>query len=552
MSEFKQSQSSDLADLPDAVEHCIYPFYSLDGEEICAQWFEERCLFDFVSTPAAGGRRKQPKSVHWLPREIQQALLDEGGYEPVWKNSNLTISADLLPNIHQCLGNHPGTTTRVFELSDPALRIVNGRCLAQGQSPARNEQPSFQLTLKLRSSGTRRVQSIAGADFSGEIPLLIEQVHLIWFSSTRHAIVIPRLRIRSPKRLALHPYLIAETVANLQRFNQLVWNAESVEPPAKPGESVAARDKPSTTLAQIVRVLAGCRQEAEPADRAFIHSFVRFGECPAAESLEHFACLLARQYTRDYQIDAQLLSEQIVRDFHNVVHAISSEGGSTLVAPSSDQPGIVEFLKNFRTHAFEPVYLQLALLAQHNSQVLHRLKSSMLEVSRDYDQPTLIRVLDRIRREILIFRLHFVFPRVSVISMHNRVNEALRAAMFLDQEIEQLDRDSAEIGEYLSAQHQAQMEHKMKWVHGIGAAGAAYVTVFTIVKEFLEISEKLHWFDHPAQYEWTTPAAALLSAIFAFWLAVRKAKASASTEAFSGAEIREHLVHENILHQMKN
>lgn len=97
--------------------------------------------------------------------------------------------------------------------------------------------------------------------------------------------------------------------------------------------------------------------------------------------------------------------------------------------------------------------------------------------------------LERLRNQILRFRLCYRFSYVSYISLHNAVSKALRETFGLDHMLHELDGDTAEITAYLEQVVSKQTAHRFRRLSALGAAGLGFLTTFAIVKEGLAVTQ---------------------------------------------------------------
>ena len=255
------------------------------------------------------------------------------------------------------------------------------------------------------------------------------------------------------------------------------------------------------TLGSFVRSLClGKLSQTRPSGRVYTYLFGRFdAPIPILES-DLFALHAARHYTTEYVLSEDLESFRRVRDFATVNHTVTLEGTATVISPASDGDPMPGFLKNFKTHTFRAHYLPITILALHERGFLvDKTSTALLTASERRDSSKMRERFRALTRESLDFRIYFRFSEVSVISMHNALNRALREVLGLDRMSIEFNRDIVEISDFLQRQDlldRAEQEHRRSrrfWyfsVIGTGVLGA--LAVSTLVKEGLQSWPFIH------------------------------------------------------------
>lgn len=273
---------------------------------------------------------------------------------PVWTASKLSVSQDLIPAIRQRLGQPDAypTDTLVFRISDQARRILNGKAIGATAASIADHSEADRLMLQLSSSARRRISEATGEAKVDDLNLIVEDVHVVWFDTTEHAVLFPKISFRRADRAPLHSYCLVEAVTSMARLNKLYWRetppADQAAGPPSPDDARAPCTQPKrTTLGIIMRSLAGPGKTSQASRRVYTNTFLRVDQRMGPDAAEQLALRLSRHYTSEYRVDAGRGEYEVVRDFSNVQHIFCLEGSSAIIWQPHDATIRSEFLDRF-------------------------------------------------------------------------------------------------------------------------------------------------------------------------------------------------------------
>jgi hypothetical protein len=223
-------------------------------------------------------------------------------------------------------------------------------------------------------------------------------------------------------------------------------------------------------------------------------------------------------------------------------------------ASPQGREGSAEFLKTYKTRAYDSHYPPIVLLAFHEfTTLLHLSNDSSFWPEPCQGVPDPLKRLEHLRDQFLKFRLCYRLSHVSYISMHNAANRALRKVLALDRMAEDLRRDTADIDAYLQEASAKRTEARFRWMGIIGGGGLAWLTTFTIVKESLEVllhidDQLLHQInDHIPGL--VAVAAGLIVGGMTGWLIWAKGRVAHRDRGKHGEHLGQHAAYEHVIHK---
>ncbi|MGH8582795.1 MAG: hypothetical protein ACREWG_08390 [Gammaproteobacteria bacterium] len=437
------------------------------------------------------------KAMAWLTPDAREALSDSQRKDKVWQPALLEVGTDLHPHIRRLLGEvgvaEGESPAQTFRLSDSALRLVQGELPRYPQYMPKEERRPKVLSMKFWAAAQERLAARFGPGAPDTLGMHVEQFRLIVFH-TGIGVMIVEVTFHHLDSAPLHPYWLVEAVNSLARFNTLCWFRGGKDSDERRLKELEGAD--TFTLGSIVRTLSGTGDIGEQARRVFTASYVQFDQAPDPAAARRYAIQLARHYTDHYHMAAGMQGVRFVADFENILHALTIEGSATLVDLTPPR-GLTtpEFLKQFKSVTFKRHYLPVLALAFHEFTTLLHLSNDarfwpalVNKTNIGAPETDTLGRLERLRNQILRFRLCYRFSYVSYVNMHNTVNKALREAFGLDHMLHELGQDTAEITAYLEQVISKQTAHKFRLMSAVGAAGLGFLTTLAIVKEGLEVA----------------------------------------------------------------
>ena len=416
-----------------------------------------------------------------LPEQLLPALQTPQIKEAaIWKRKPLTMAGDLLPNIRQLFAKGEHQAVETWGLHTDLLKLINGstRLLKKGEKP-------LVLTLNLADVACKRLGK-AGCKL--EAPrITIEGVQYHRFR-TGLGVAIVDIGLGNTD---IPMELLQESIHALTRINTIDWHVdEGKELPVCVLTNHQIKKAP--TMGKLVRGLLGCNTSSS-GTRVYSHTFLRMLPGVDNDTVEKQLVYLARHYTQDYQFSGDLGETTLFRDFENVLHCVANEGMATAVMVDSDP----EFLVGYYNKVSRPAHLPICLLNYHAEYAIQHFMSRAgvwfeagkvpkLELSEMLEQ----------QRFLINFDNHFFSPVVSKINTHNRLHRAMQRIKYLDQQHQIVSRTTKLINSLIMAEQKAIeagviKERNLRYckLSTWGIAAAAYLTVFSIVSETLEVLE---------------------------------------------------------------
>jgi hypothetical protein len=381
--------------------------------------------------------------------------------EPVWRmtqDAEAAFSDDFYPHIQRILSGElqNGRSGRFigsspWRLTDNAVAVLSG---AFGKT-------GLGMVVELSSAAARRL----GDPARSHINLLIESGHLHLFGTGIGCVVLcVRYLVPENGELGIEillegNYACCRAGARAKGGSPIAWAV---------GEELndVSRVTPQlTTLDTIVLALCPFVDREEKGlltipslswNRIFVYTVVELKTAiQDSRARTTLAFRLSRKYTDDYRPTDAAIQRQVFAPFEYLTHAMSLEGGCTLVEMQYTTDGKGEqsplpFLREFSSNA-RKTYWPLALLAyQEFEALLWITQGSGRTVNFENPRRADLDWLRVHQRTLLYFRQNFRFSSVSRTSMHNRVYEMWRDAMMLDKLLAEATEDSSEISHYLN------------------------------------------------------------------------------------------------------
>jgi hypothetical protein len=484
-----------LAALPALAEHEMHIFLQVTPPT--GNWDE----LPVTMSGLLGSAGLEAKTSAWIPGDVQQSLLERYGAQPVWERTELQGGGDLHPHLRALVngkmqsGGENLKLVQIWTATQQVLRLLD-KADNYSESTPREERSQRCLAWIPSKSATKRLAAGGVAEPNLAYRIITESLHVYAFRTEllfAHACVriAPFLPgAGKPLARSVLPVEMLEANVALVRLGSLTW--------VEPAESLP--DKPiKFTFGSVLRNLTGVMAaEEKGVDRTFAYNFVQFNDYVRSSDADRFGLHLARHYTSEYALSEAPGGVVYVSDFTNVRHVMALEGAATIIAPEADGIELPEFLKNFATGTLRKHYVPIALLARHEHAFLveQTTESNFWPILRDSHGEEAIAEEDiaklrKLREASLEFRLAFRFSQISLVTMHNEVNQAFRQAMGLDRMLAELSADVGEASVYLSEVQRQSIADKQEQTRAefvryatLGTAILAGVAVFNDVELF--------------------------------------------------------------------
>lgn len=438
----------------------------------------------------------------WLPQAEHAAVMGVDRSTPLWEPAPLPAGRDLHPHVRRMLGeSHPDagvSHTLALKLADLPLQLLQGKRLAQRADKQDSGEHRRRLRLAFNAAAQERIRAQAGAGAPAAVDVVVQSIRLLVFR-TRFGIVLVELGFRSSDRAPLQPIVLVEAVHSMARYNRLQWTDDALEP---------------FTLADVVRSLHASEDVSGRGRRVFTVTYAQFDAAVEARPKRRFAIQLARHYTEHYRLADDPGGTRFVAEFDNVQHVVALEGSATVVELASASGPVPPFLRDFESATFRCHYLPITLLAFHEFvTLLHLTNDSSFWPELDRDDPfrhwlaqagsqraaqswsedaadarsDALARLERLRDEVLRFRLCYRMSHVSYITMHNAVYEALRETWGLDRMLHDVGRDTNEISAFLEQTIAKDAARQVRMFGVVGAAGLSFVAALGLFDKVLAL-----------------------------------------------------------------
>ncbi len=183
-----------------------------------------------------------------------------------------------------------------------------------------------------------------------------------------------------------------------------------------------------------------------------------------SEELTQLAYNLAQRHTEHYHASIEQIDNHTFKPYDNIVYAMSTEGGAVVIDTTTDNGVPIQHNVNFIRDTLKNAYFPMLLLSYIEFRYLIKLTSDVCPeyqiMSADEDT---IAELERQRKKILHFRLHFRYSQASQITNHNLFYRKWREVFGNDQLSDELSDDIEQINSFLNYQatkHEQEVEEE--------------------------------------------------------------------------------------------
>lgn len=430
-------------------------------------------------SPIAGGHHLHMGDLHapsietppWLLKEWAEGLASRYASVPLWQQTSQGgLSRDLLPPVRSLLsGNDPDRLARYApsdQAAGPLRQLLAGNGLSGFEDAGRRQR--LTLALQFSRSAKRRLSRSTPDPAPELVRLRIGTPSLLILRMGVAMLDLP-VAIENWDREQLRADVLAEAVKALARSNSLQWRRADAEVGT------------SFSLGCIARsLLEGLQAHCDPDRRVATCTYVQLEESVLDGDLETTASSLASHQTADYAAAGPTLGHR-ARPFADIAQVTAPEGSCIAIRCRSE----IEFLREYRSTAFEGAYLPLVQLAMLEESALLELMGDAARWPALHDAPTKeLAEIGRIRTRAMQYRLAYSFPRVSLLAGHDDWHQALEQQLRLPALRVGLDADMAAIH---GAANEAHLRHRA-WLESLGGGFISLATAFSVLKDVLASS----------------------------------------------------------------
>lgn len=452
---------------PDAVvtDHSVHVFYFSETLTEDARFAgDEHLLMADLARPSAAPHP-------WLLTPWVDALSSRYGFRPLWQVATRSgLSRDLLPPVRSLLSGEDRRRLTRYGLSEqasgPLRQLLAGGGLAEGEEGGRRDR--FTLSLDLSSSAMRRLSRHRDMPVDRRLKVRIGTPAVLALRWGVAMLDLP-VAFETHDRRPLSSDVLAEAVKAVARTNTMRW----VGPERDAGESFS--------LGCIARaLLEGPYGRCDPDRRAATCTYVQLEESASDDDVKVVALSIATHQTADYAVETPRADDD-GRVMADVAKVAAPEGSCIAVRRRSD----VEFLREYRTTAFEGAYLPLVQLSLLEQSALLKLMGDGARWPALQEAPTReLADIGRIRTRAMQYRLAYSFPRVSLLAAHDDWHQSLERQLRLPALRAGLDADMAAVH---GAAHEAHLRG-LAWLEALGGGFIALATAFSVLKDVLASS----------------------------------------------------------------
>ncbi len=449
-------------------DHEIQILYRIDGIDIASG--PNTTLSAIASAPG-------------IPDDQKAALTGRYKETAIWKRELSTgVGQDFHNHIREVVGGKREDLATRWTLDDTAKRFLESAALYERETD-RMSRVNKRMILSFNDVAQKRLA--AYSTVSSGVAVTCKDIKLTLFK-TGHGFAATTLELSHLDRGKMSAVELLEAQITIGRFGLIRW--------ADVRNAGSPDGAPFRLVELIQRLALGDKGTASP-ERVTTYTYAQFAEPLPTPARDLFALHLARHYSSDYQIAAEIEGVAFVKDFDTVRHAVALEGAATVIGTTPEAAQSPVFLQNFKTGTFHRHYVPIALLARHEHAFLVlRTSAAVLTQEEMKDGPLTVRRLQELREACLLFRLCYRFSELSSVTMHNSLNRAFRQVLHLDRMTEELDTDVETFEAHLrklrlseERRKEDRIHRRYYWVTVIGAGALAGLTMFSITKETLGI-----------------------------------------------------------------
>jgi len=430
-----------------------------------------------------------------IPADQRHALAGRYRKQPIWQEAIADVGPDIYDHLRDIVAGRRKDLATVWRLTPQAERLLASADLYEEEQPAdQRVAKRLEVTLSKRALARLLGHGLAPRPLAVGIEQTMLHIFATGVSFLHMTLTVRPAGPGNP----LSPLELLEAQVAVARFDRLSWRP------------LTNRQEGETTpfsLGSLARKLVkGAAAAAQETERPRTYTYLRLATAVARADADLLALHLARHYTPDYVVDANIGGLVRIRAFATVGHALSLEGTTTIVAPTETDSALPGFLENFKEATLRRHYIPIALLGLHEYGFLvDRTSRSVLNPEEEQDVNKTLATLARLQSDSLVFRICFRFSQVSHISMHNELNRGFREVLGLDRMLREFAADVTEIEAFLRAAEEHKARTRNYVFSMIGGAALAALSGLTIFREsarvlldYKGVQDFLHWFLEPA------------------------------------------------------
>ena len=417
-----------------------------------------------------------------LPKSIDQQIEKQLNTQKLWTKFSYNITRDIKKSIHALFHtkqNEKPITS--WQLNRLAIKLLNGKQAGnnKGTPEAQKSHEKSGLALNLTKAAEKRLEKHQESITSPQ--LTIENIIFHQFK-TGFSVSTIELFIsnKNPSNR-----LINEAIYALSRFNKISWcNGQ--------GDQEGIETQKDYSLGDLMRDLLAT-EKSKRYKRVYTHSYIQLEEsCDITDDqLNKYLSKLSLHLNDEYQLKNEEASKTI-RDYDNITHCLAQEGAASSVVTTEHSP---EFLYNYKDTVIGQVHIPIHLLTFHAEHAMEEYQiNSQIWLDAGSLKSILLEQLQQNKQQLLNFELNFFHPIISNIDAHNRLYHSLIQVKRLDQQHRKISSDNQIISQKIIDNEKAILDTENKKrnliycrLAGIGVATAGYLTIFSIIKEFLKV-----------------------------------------------------------------
>jgi len=450
-----------------------------------------------------------------LPYNLRQKkLLHNKKNEAVWKKSKLTLDLKLDTAVKNTLDDSfCFETNKIFKkavphgypslvLSQATLDVLNheSRGIMQG------------LDVKLSKSACKRLSNNGDAcpDNLPWVNFIIKEVRLFMLGTGVGgvSIKVSMKNISSTHYLQETLYQLSRNNISNKKVNPVRWHSNSNE---SESESFRFIDIISSILPFLQDPIAKKQSslfkiDSSYWDKAFCYTAIKLDKpFNTTSQKEDFIVKISKKFTDAYLPRNAIMESSIYKPFDYISHAVSLEGGSILIEPSSPSCESPHALDAFIKNNVKSCYYPITLMAYFEYIALLRLsENGMKKINFHHPSAHDLMHLNTFKSNVYNFRLNYRFSHISNNTMHNAIYKKWRESLLSKDILEDISNDASDVTNFVDSIRKDKIASELKIIEKIivyfgGISLIKEMTGFNIYEkvlksDFIKISENAQSF----------------------------------------------------------
>lgn len=387
--------------------------------------------------------------------------------KPMWQPNQASLSNDLYPHITRLLTAEQPQLSQRYQLNEFALAVVNN-----------GKKNDNGLALDLSVAARKRLEAVCQDDqdslsfipFSVDSKLGIQlhlynlgigilEVHLkpsqdfinqYGFSGVQEFVhEVTHIQRKSGNKQKLRVSQVANNNAITAKF-EIIDLLESCI-----GKALRKNEDKSLSAPFIASQLFKIKPLTE--GRYFSYTALQFSKRPEVSTAIEFdeteliqlTSYLAHRQTSHYQISSITTdSPGSFIPFNNIVYFISNEGGAVIIDASKTE---IMHLNNYIGGTLKNAYWPMTLLAYIEFIYLIKLNANINpNINLNNIEDSTIENLEKLRSQLLQFRLQYRFSQASQLQLHNKYYDIWRQTFNSEKLMDELSGDITQVNSFLS------------------------------------------------------------------------------------------------------